>query len=298
MRISPNCSCERSAGGRAPRATSSPCSRSPSRCGRRTTSSPCAISVRAARHAETPREPRRPPPPGLPSSAAARARSVDLRAQPAPDEVEHAEDDRRDRPTRRSPRPSPRASRAARPGDPLQLERDLERDRAASSGCARATTATTAARPNPMSVESVQSRRAPPGRSRARTRTRARGPARGTRRARSPRARRRSRTSRFGCSTPPSVVHRLALRLRDCAGTRRARSDLRPLRSSVGRPGGIRTPNPRFWRPLLYRWSYWPEACRRSAYFVSLCSACLRQRGQYLESASLSWVFFLFFVVV
>src|SRR5512137_1657470 len=26
-----------------------------------------------------------------------------------------------------------------------------------------------------------------------------------------------------------------------------------------GRPGGIRTPNPRFWRPLLYRSSYWPR---------------------------------------
>ena len=26
----------------------------------------------------------------------------------------------------------------------------------------------------------------------------------------------------------------------------------------TGRPGGIRTPNKRFWRPPLYRWSYWP----------------------------------------
>src|SRR5688500_14328531 len=26
-----------------------------------------------------------------------------------------------------------------------------------------------------------------------------------------------------------------------------------------GRPGGIRTPNTRIWRPLLYRWSYWPK---------------------------------------
>src|SRR4051812_17496964 len=25
-----------------------------------------------------------------------------------------------------------------------------------------------------------------------------------------------------------------------------------------GRPGRIRTYNTRFWRPLLYRWSYWP----------------------------------------
>src|SRR5439155_12876071 len=26
----------------------------------------------------------------------------------------------------------------------------------------------------------------------------------------------------------------------------------------VGRPGGTRTPNMRFWRPPLYHWSYWP----------------------------------------
>ena len=26
-----------------------------------------------------------------------------------------------------------------------------------------------------------------------------------------------------------------------------------------GRPGGARTPNPRFWRPVLYRLSYWPS---------------------------------------
>jgi len=29
-----------------------------------------------------------------------------------------------------------------------------------------------------------------------------------------------------------------------------------------------------------------------------LCAACLRQRGQNLERDSLSWVFFLFFVVL
>jgi hypothetical protein len=26
-----------------------------------------------------------------------------------------------------------------------------------------------------------------------------------------------------------------------------------------GRPGGTRTPNLRFWRPLLYQLSYWPK---------------------------------------
>ena len=25
-----------------------------------------------------------------------------------------------------------------------------------------------------------------------------------------------------------------------------------------GRPGGTRTPSPRFWRPVLYQLSYWP----------------------------------------
>src|SRR6266853_6539405 len=30
------------------------------------------------------------------------------------------------------------------------------------------------------------------------------------------------------------------------------------LRKEVGRPGGTRTPNMRFWRPPLYHWSYWP----------------------------------------
>src|SRR5512146_2325343 len=34
------------------------------------------------------------------------------------------------------------------------------------------------------------------------------------------------------------------------------------------------------------------------AHFASLCSTCLRHRGQYLERVSLSCVFFLFFVVV
>src|SRR3989338_4708198 len=28
---------------------------------------------------------------------------------------------------------------------------------------------------------------------------------------------------------------------------------------TFGRPGGFRTPNPRFWRPILYQLSYWPK---------------------------------------
>src|SRR6267143_7038322 len=31
------------------------------------------------------------------------------------------------------------------------------------------------------------------------------------------------------------------------------------LPEEVGRPGGTRTPNMRFWRPPLYHWSYWPS---------------------------------------
>src|SRR5713226_908907 len=31
------------------------------------------------------------------------------------------------------------------------------------------------------------------------------------------------------------------------------------LQEEVGRPGGTRTPNKRFWRPPLYHWSYWPR---------------------------------------
>src|SRR5258708_2138229 len=37
-----------------------------------------------------------------------------------------------------------------------------------------------------------------------------------------------------------------------------------------GRPGGNRTPNPRFWRPVLCQLSYWPTPVDRSlALFVS-----------------------------
>ena len=41
-----------------------------------------------------------------------------------------------------------------------------------------------------------------------------------------------------------------------------------PLTGRTGRPGGIRTPNTRFWRPLLYRWSYWPTNSLDLAFFV------------------------------
>ena len=36
----------------------------------------------------------------------------------------------------------------------------------------------------------------------------------------------------------------------------------RASRAEVGRPGGNRTPNPRFWRPVLCQLSYWPTAAR------------------------------------
>src|SRR5262245_7781259 len=35
-----------------------------------------------------------------------------------------------------------------------------------------------------------------------------------------------------------------------------------------GRPGGIRTPNTRIWRPLLYRWSYWPKTASADLPFL------------------------------
>src|SRR5690606_30366635 len=73
------------------------------------------------------------------------------------------------------------------------------------------------------------------------------------------------------------------------------------LRSQTGRPRGNRTPNPRFWRPVLYQLSYWPVcltpgppnrvtgagpdhviAHARRGYFVSRCAVCLRQNRQYL----------------
>src|SRR2546426_116474 len=63
---------------------------------------------------------------------------------------------------------------------------------------------------------------------------------------------------------------------------------------AIGRPARTRTWNMRFWRPPLYHWSYWPVAL---AYFVSLCSVCLRQRGQNFGSTSLSVMVRLFFVV-
>ena len=31
------------------------------------------------------------------------------------------------------------------------------------------------------------------------------------------------------------------------------------LQVKLGRPGGSRTHNPRFWRPVLYQLSYWPK---------------------------------------
>src|SRR5712692_3931648 len=91
-----------------------------------------------------------------------------------------------------------------------------------------------------------------------------------------------------------------------------------------GRPGGNRTPNPRFWRPVLCQLSYWPSpfriaecglriancrlnpisepsiqsAIRNPPYLDSLWLVCFRQNRQYLLISSRSVVFFLFFVVL
>jgi hypothetical protein len=96
----------------------------------------------------------------------------------------------------------------------------------------------------------------------------------------------------------------------------------------IGRPGGTRTPNIRFWRPALYQFEL--LACRSKeiyvlpksiacrfkagfvihpfwrdmwaarllfAYLVSRCTVCCLQVGQNFLSSSLAVVFFLFLVV-
>src|SRR5689334_14775008 len=72
-----------------------------------------------------------------------------------------------------------------------------------------------------------------------------------------------------------------------------------------GRGGATRTPDPRFWRPLLYQLSYTPvpvgaNSIRRLGppYLVSLCAVCFRHRGQNFWISSRSGSFFLFFTVV
>ncbi len=54
-----------------------------------------------------------------------------------------------------------------------------------------------------------------------------------------------------------------------------------------GRAGGIRTPNTRFWRPMLYRLELQP-------YLVSLCTVCFLHHLQYFFISILSGSFFLF----
>src|SRR6059058_2381531 len=71
-----------------------------------------------------------------------------------------------------------------------------------------------------------------------------------------------------------------------------------------GRGGATRTPDPRFWRPLLYQLSYTPvpvgaNSIRRlPPYLVSLWAVCFRHRGQNFWISSRSGSFFLFFTVV
>src|SRR6266853_1551950 len=84
-----------------------------------------------------------------------------------------------------------------------------------------------------------------------------------------------------------------------------------------GRGGATRTPDPRFWRPLLYPRSYTPvpvgansirldlaatgveRAARRlPPYLVSLWAVCFRHRGQNFWISSRSGSFFLFLTVV
>src|SRR5712692_11655456 len=72
-----------------------------------------------------------------------------------------------------------------------------------------------------------------------------------------------------------------------------------------GRGGATRTPDPRFWRPLLYQLSYTPvpvgaNSIRRlrPRYLVSRWAVCFRHRGQNFFTSSRSGSFFLFLTVV
>src|SRR5437667_11623971 len=71
-----------------------------------------------------------------------------------------------------------------------------------------------------------------------------------------------------------------------------------------GRGGATRTPDPRFWRPLLYQLSYTAvpvgaNSIRRlPPYLVSLWAVSFRHRGQHFWISSSSGSFFLFLTVV
>src|ERR1700737_1470591 len=72
-----------------------------------------------------------------------------------------------------------------------------------------------------------------------------------------------------------------------------------------GRGGATRTPDPRFWRPLLYQLSYTPVPVGANSisrmpppYLVSRWAVCFRHRGQNLLISSRSGSFFLFLTVV
>src|SRR5437764_12313697 len=45
--------------------------------------------------------------------------------------------------------------------------------------------------------------------------------------------------------------------------------------SVIGRPRGARTPNLRFWRPLLYQLSYWPASAAKACKCHALASNSL-----------------------
>ncbi len=59
------------------------------------------------------------------------------------------------------------------------------------------------------------------------------------------------------------------------------------FRDLLDRAGGTRTPNPRFWRPVLYQLSYDPRYC---PYRVSRCSVWRPHQRQYFESDTRSGV--------
>src|SRR5579863_7983636 len=63
--------------------------------------------------------------------------------------------------------------------------------------------------------------------------------------------------------------------------------------TTLGTPGGTRTPNLRFWRPLLCQLSHW-----RIDYLLSLCVVCFLHQRQYFLYSTRPECKRLFFVVV
>ena len=98
-----------------------------------------------------------------------------------------------------------------------------------------------------------------------------------------PRARGSLRLLRFAAARvgaagarPPGAACRLPRVLPSCGSDARHRQSALHRSSWTNRAGGTRTPNPRFWRPVLYQLSYDPTRtpAHREAASGSPCAAC------------------------